>query len=99
CRIDDVYNPEAENKLTQIDTATKVSQLNKEDDYVSYIEIMHLYNRMKMKSGTIGGVLCYVGYHTASDGTPLVFAFLVNNHEGSSQPMRLKMFKMLDALK
>jgi len=98
-RIKDGSGLSPENKLTTMAMAKILSHVNKEHYYGSFFENMPLYNRMKMKSGTIGGVLGYVGYHTASDGTPLVFAFLVNNHEGSSQPMRLKMFKMLDALK
>lgn len=98
-RIKDGSGLAPENKLTTMAMARILNHVNKEHYYGSFFENMPLYNRMKMKSGTIGGVLGYVGYHTAYDGTPLVFAFLVNNHEGSSQPMRLKMFKMLDALK
>lgn len=87
-----------ENRLTTMAIAKILAQTKKENWFGSYYENMPLVNNIKMKSGTIGGVLGYAGYHTSSDGTPLVFAFLINNHTGSSQPMRLKMFKMLDAL-
>jgi len=98
-RIRDGSGLAPENRLTTFAIAKILNHVKKENWFGSYYENMPLYNNMKMKSGTIGGVLGYVGYHTSSDGTPLVFAFLVNNHEGASQPMRLKMFKMLDALK
>jgi len=98
-KIKDGSGLSPENRLTTLAMAKILNQVKKENWFGSFYENMPLYNNMKIKSGTIGGVLGYAGYHTSSDGTPLVFAFLVNNHEGASQPMRLKMFKMLDALK
>jgi len=87
-----------ENRLTTMAIARILAQAKKENWFGSYYENIPIVNNIKMKSGTIGGVLGYAGYHTSSDGTPLVFSFLINNHTGNSQPMRLKMFKMLDAL-
>lgn len=58
-----------------------------------------LYNGMKMKSGTIRGVKGYCGYHKGKDGNEYVFAFLVNNYNGSSGAIVRKMYKVLDVLK
>lgn len=56
-------------------------------------------NGMKIKSGTIGGVLGYAGYHTSALGIPYVFAILVSNYQGGAQAMRNQMFRVLDSLK
>jgi D-alanyl-D-alanine carboxypeptidase/D-alanyl-D-alanine-endopeptidase (penicillin-binding protein 4) len=55
-------------------------------------------NGMSMKSGTIGGVLGYTGYHQGKSGQ-VTFSLLVNNYTGSSSSMRQAMFKLLDSLK
>lgn len=58
------------------------------------------YNGMLMKSGTINGVKGFCGYHKSKkDGKEYVFAFLVNNHSGSSAALVKKMFAVLDELK
>jgi D-alanyl-D-alanine carboxypeptidase/D-alanyl-D-alanine-endopeptidase (penicillin-binding protein 4) len=54
---------------------------------------------MKMKSGTIGGVLGYTGVHTNKTGQSFTYTLLVNNYSGSASSMRQQMFKLLDALK
>lgn len=98
-KIKDGSGLSPESRVTTMAMAKILLYAKKQNWFGSYYENMPTYNKMKMKSGTIGGVLGYTGYHTASDGTPLVFSFLINNHAGRSHPMRLKMFKMLDALK
>lgn len=57
------------------------------------------YNRMKMKSGTIRGVKGFCGYHRGRDGRDYVFAFLVNNYNGSAGTLVQKMYRVLDELK
>lgn len=57
------------------------------------------YNGMKMKSGTIGDVKGFCGYHTAKDGKEYIFSFLVNNYNGTSSALVNKMYKVLDVLK
>jgi D-alanyl-D-alanine carboxypeptidase/D-alanyl-D-alanine-endopeptidase (penicillin-binding protein 4) len=54
---------------------------------------------MKLKSGTINGVRCFTGYHTASNGKKYVIAILVNNYDNSKGSVTPKIFKVLDALK
>ncbi|WP_257666092.1 D-alanyl-D-alanine carboxypeptidase/D-alanyl-D-alanine endopeptidase [Parapedobacter tibetensis] len=88
-----------ENRITTNALARIMASLRREPWFASFHESLPTYNGMKMKSGTIGGVLGYTGYHTAKDGTPLVFALLVNNYQGSAQSMRKRMFRLLDTLK
>ncbi|MBD0333053.1 MAG: D-alanyl-D-alanine carboxypeptidase, partial [Chitinophagaceae bacterium] len=57
------------------------------------------YNNMKMKSGTIGGVKGFCGYHTSKDGNEYIFSFLVNNYNGPASTLVQKMYKVLDELK
>lgn len=57
------------------------------------------YNNMKMKSGTIGGVKGFCGYHKSKEGKEYIFSFLVNNYNGSSSKLVEKMYKVLDELK
>jgi D-alanyl-D-alanine carboxypeptidase, serine-type, PBP4 family len=88
-----------ENRVTTHAMARILASIKKEPWFASFYESLPRYNNMKMKSGTIGGVLGYAGYHTSADGTPLVFALLVNNYHGPASPMRRRMFQLLDVLK
>ncbi|MGK6351719.1 D-alanyl-D-alanine carboxypeptidase/D-alanyl-D-alanine-endopeptidase [Parapedobacter sp. DT-150] len=88
-----------ENRVTTQALARILAAAKKEPWFASFFESLPVYNGMKMKSGTINGVLGYVGYQTTKDGTPLVFALLVNNYQGPATPMRTRMFKLLDVLK
>jgi D-alanyl-D-alanine carboxypeptidase/D-alanyl-D-alanine-endopeptidase (penicillin-binding protein 4) len=88
-----------ENRVSTLAMVQVLNEAKKQNWFGSYYENIPLVNNMKMKSGTIDGVLGYAGYHTSKDGTPLIFAFLVNNHEGRASAMRQKMFRVLDSLK
>jgi len=88
-----------ENRVTTHVLAHILLAAKKEPWFASFFESLPVYNGMKMKSGTIGGVLGYVGYQTSKEGTPLVFALLVNNYQGTATPMRQRMFRLLDTLK
>lgn len=88
-----------ENRVTTHALARILSAVRGEPWFGSFYESIPTYNGMKMKSGTIGGVLGYAGYQTAPDGSPLVFVLLVNNYQGAAQPMRQRMFQLLNTLK
>jgi len=98
-RIMDGSGLSPENRVTTNVLARILLAAKKEPWFASFFESLPVYNGMKMKSGTIGGVLGYVGYQTTKDGTPLVFALLVNNYQGTATPMRQQMFRLLDNLK
>lgn len=88
-----------ENRITTNALARILASAKGAPWFAGFFESLPTYNEMKMKSGTIGGVLGYAGYHTNKDGTPLVFALLVNNYNGTATPMRRRMFQLLDVLK
>lgn len=67
--------------------------------YSYYLDAFPEYNKMKLKSGTIGGSKGFAGYHTSKDGINYTIAMLVNNYDGSAGEMVKKMFLVLDELK
>lgn len=67
--------------------------------YQGLYQSLPLYNGMKMKSGTIGGVKGFTGYHTSKTGITYAFSFLVNNYNGTSSALVQKMYRVLDELK
>jgi len=98
-RIYDGSGLSPENRVTTMAMARVLTSIKKETWFSDYYKSFPVYNGMKMKSGTIGGVLGYTGYQKASDGTDLVFCLLVNNYEGTAYNMRQKMFTLLNTLK
>lgn len=98
-RIIDGSGLSPQNRITTLAMARILQSLQQEPWFSSFYESLPLYNQMKMKSGTIGGVLGYAGYHTSKDGTPVVFSLLVNNYAGNASSMRQKMFRLLNTLK
>lgn len=55
-------------------------------------EALPIYNKMKMKSGTIKDTKAYAGYHNG-----YIFAVIVNNYHGKN--VNEKLFRLLDILK
>ncbi len=98
-RIKDGSGLSPETRVTTL-AMTKIMRLAKTQPWFGgFYESLPTINGMKMKSGTIGGVLGYTGYHTTATGKSVVFSCLVNNYTGSAPSMRQKMFKMLNSLK
>lgn len=69
------------------------------DWYPSFYNSLPDYNGMRMKSGTIGDVKGFCGYHKAKDGKEYIFSFLVNNYSGKTSGVVGKMYNVLDELK
>jgi len=67
--------------------------------FPAFYEGLPTINGIKMKSGSISGVRGYTGYIKSSAGGEYIFAFLVNNFDGSSSAIMQKMFAVLDAIK
>ena len=67
--------------------------------YNSFYTSLPTYNGMKMKSGSIGGARSFAGYHTDRNGNEYIFAFIVNNYDGSSTAIVNKMYNLLDEMK
>lgn len=67
--------------------------------FASFYESLPTINGIKMKSGTISGVLGYAGYHEDKAGNAYTFTLLVSNYNGGARAMRNRMYKLLDVLK
>jgi len=67
--------------------------------FASFYSALPEYNGMKLKSGTIGGVKGFVGYHTSLTGTDYTLALIINNYDGASAEVVKKMYQVLDELK
>jgi len=87
------------NRITTLVMAQVLQSIKKESWYPGFYESLPVYNEMKMKSGSISDVIAYTGYQISSNGTPLVFSFIINNYKGSSSAARQKMFSVLNTLK
>lgn len=87
------------NRVTTLTMAQILQSLKKEPWFGSFYESLPVYNNMKMKSGSISGVIAYAGYQNSSSGIPLVFSFIINNYNGSGSAARQKLFRVLDVLK
>jgi D-alanyl-D-alanine carboxypeptidase/D-alanyl-D-alanine-endopeptidase (penicillin-binding protein 4) len=98
-RIKDGSGLSPETRVTTLAMTKIMNYARTQAWFTSFYENLPTYNGMKMKSGTIGGVLGYTGYHTTSTGKSLTFSLLINNYTGSAPSMRQKMFKMLNSLK
>lgn len=98
-RIRDGSGLSPENRVTTLSMARILNAAKSKPWFGAFYEGLPTYNHMKMKSGTIAGVLGYAGYQTHSSGRPLVFSFLINNYQGGASAMRQRMFRMLDVLK
>jgi len=85
-------------RVTTLTLATVLKSAKNTDWYPDFYESLPVYNDMKMKSGSILGVLTYAGYQN-HNGRELCFSIMVNNFNGSSRAVKDKMFKVLDELK
>ena len=67
--------------------------------FASFYKALPVINGIKMKSGSIGGVVSYSGYVQSASGTTYTFSFIINNFEGDANVVRRKMWALLDLLK
>ncbi|MGJ1227683.1 D-alanyl-D-alanine carboxypeptidase/D-alanyl-D-alanine endopeptidase [Sphingobacterium siyangense] len=88
-----------QNRVTTAAMNKIMQYAQKQSWYPAFYESLPTYNNMKMKSGTIGGVLGYTGVHTNKTGQSFTYTLLVNNYAGPASSMRQQMFKLLDVLK
>jgi serine-type D-Ala-D-Ala carboxypeptidase/endopeptidase (penicillin-binding protein 4) len=97
-----IYDGSGLSPANRVTTKTLVNILkyaSKQKWYESYLEAFPNYNDMKLKSGTIGDVKGFSGYHTSKEGSSYIISFLVNNYNGSTKSLVNKMFRVLDELK
>lgn len=98
-RLRDGSGLSPQNRITPAAMLQIMNYARQQPWYAEFYEGLPTINSMKMKSGTIGGVLGYTGYQKTAQGRDLTFVLLVNNYQGSAQNMRQQMFKFLNVLK
>ena len=87
------------NRVTTSALVTVMEYAKKQNWFPSFYYALPEINGIKMKSGSIEGVVSYTGYIKSSKGIDYTFAFIVNNFDGNANDVRIKMWKLLDLLK
>lgn len=87
------------NSVTTRALATVLWKVSQQDWYKDYYACLPVIHNIRMKSGHINDVAAYSGFLTATDGTPLIFSFIVNNYSGPLSTLTPKMFGLLDKIK
>lgn len=98
-RMQDGSGLSPQNRVTAGALVKVLQYASKQWWFKDYLQAFPLYNNMTLKSGTIGGVKSFAGYHTTTEGKNVILAILVNNFEGSAGSIVTKMFTLLDELK
>jgi len=88
-----------QNRVTTLAMAKIMHYAHSRPWFADFQKSLPTINGITMKSGTIGGVLGYTGFHTNKAGMPVTFSLLVNNYTGSTSAMRQEMFTLLNSLK
>ncbi len=88
-----------QNRVTAKSLVSALLYAKKQSWFDAFYQSFPDYNKMKLKSGTIGGAKSFAGYHTASNGKEYAVAIIVNSYDGSASSIVNKMFKLLDVLK
>jgi D-alanyl-D-alanine carboxypeptidase/D-alanyl-D-alanine-endopeptidase (penicillin-binding protein 4) len=97
-----IYDGSGLSPMNRVTTHAQVEILKyakTKDWYPYFLKSLPEYNGITMKSGTIGDVKGFCGYHKAKDGREYIFSFLVNNYSGKTSGVVGKMYKVLDELK
>lgn len=87
------------NRITTHSLVTVLQYAKGRPWFASFYNALPEINGIKMKDGYINGVRSYAGYLKGNDGIEYIFAFIVNNIDGSAGAARAKMWTVLDILK
>lgn len=86
------------NRVTARALVTVMQYAKKQKWFPAFYDALPTISGIKMKSGSITGVISYTGYIKGKDGADYTFSFLVNNYDGSGNAVRQKMWKLLGIL-
>jgi len=86
------------NRVTTQALVTVMEYAKKQKWFPSFYDALPTISGIKMKSGSIGGVISYTGYIKGKDNDQYTFSFVVNNFDGSGNEVRKKMWKLLGLL-
>ncbi len=84
-----------QNRLTPQALAQVLQFARKRPWFDLYADAFPEYNKMRLKSGTIGGSKGFVGYHTSKEGITYTVVLLVNNYIGSPSEIVRNLFLVL----
>ncbi len=87
------------NRVTTASLVTVLQYAKKQQWFPSFYNGLPEINGIKMKSGSIGGVVSYTGFIKSKTGEDYTFAFIINNYDGGANDIRKKMWRLLDLLK
>jgi D-alanyl-D-alanine carboxypeptidase/D-alanyl-D-alanine-endopeptidase (penicillin-binding protein 4) len=87
------------NRITASALVSILEYAKKQSWFSSFYDALPEINGIKMKSGSISGVVSYTGFIRSKTGQDYTFAFMVNNYDGSANEVRRKMWRLLDVLK
>jgi D-alanyl-D-alanine carboxypeptidase/D-alanyl-D-alanine-endopeptidase (penicillin-binding protein 4) len=86
------------NRVTTASLVTVMEFARNQKWFSSFYDALPVISGIKMKSGSINGVVSYTGYIKGKNGNNYTFAFVVNNYDGSANTVRQKMWKLLGEL-
>ena len=86
------------NRVTTKALVTVMEYARKQTWFPSFYDALPTISGIKMKSGSINGVISYTGYIKGKDNNQYTFSFVINNYDGSGNEVRKKMWKLLGIL-
>lgn len=86
------------NRVTTKALVTVMEYARKQSWFSSFYDALPTISGIKMKSGSINGVISYTGYIKGKDDNQYTFSFVINNYDGSGNAVRRKMWDLLGIL-
>ncbi len=86
------------NRVTTKALVTVMEYARKQKWFPSFYDALPTISGIKMKSGSINGVISYTGFIKGKDNNQYTFSFVINNYDGSGNEVRKKMWKLLGLL-
>ncbi len=86
------------NRVTTKALVTVMEYARKQTWFPSFYDALPTISSIKMKSGSINGVISYTGFIKGKDNNQYTFSFVINNYDGSGNEVRKKMWKLLGIL-
>lgn len=86
------------NRVTTQALVTVMEYARKQSWFSSFYDALPTISGIKMKSGSINGVISYTGYIKGKDNNQYTFSFVINNYDGSGNAVRKKMWELLGIL-
>jgi D-alanyl-D-alanine carboxypeptidase/D-alanyl-D-alanine-endopeptidase (penicillin-binding protein 4) len=86
------------NRVTTKALVTVMEYARKQSWFPAFYEALPTISGIKMKSGSINGVISYTGYIKGRNNNDYTFSFVINNYNGSGKDVRHKMWDLLGIL-